>query len=43
VFDWTIGRRFFRNWLEESLDAMRRVASERTEQGAPQAAKTEPD
>jgi len=29
VFDWTIGRRFFRNWLDESLDAMRRVAAER--------------
>jgi uncharacterized protein YndB with AHSA1/START domain len=31
VFDWTIGRRFFRNWLDESLDAMQRVAAERTE------------
>jgi hypothetical protein len=29
VFDWTMGRRFFRNWLEESLDAMRRVAPQR--------------
>ena len=29
VFDMTIGRRFFRNWLQESLDAMRRVAAER--------------
>jgi uncharacterized protein YndB with AHSA1/START domain len=29
VFDWTIGRRFFRNWLEESLDAMQRVAPAR--------------
>jgi uncharacterized protein YndB with AHSA1/START domain len=31
VFDWTMGRRFFRNWLEESLDAMRRVAAQRAE------------
>jgi hypothetical protein len=31
VFDWTIGRRFFRNWLDESLDAMQRVAADRTE------------
>ena len=30
VFDWTAGRRFFRNWLEESLDAMRRVAASRS-------------
>ena len=29
VFDAIAGRRFFRNWLEESLDAMRRVAAER--------------
>jgi uncharacterized protein YndB with AHSA1/START domain len=31
VFDWTMGRRFFRNWLEESLDAMQRVAAARSE------------
>jgi len=31
VFDWTVGRRFFRNWLDESLEAMRRVAPERAE------------
>jgi uncharacterized protein YndB with AHSA1/START domain len=37
VFDWTMGRRFFRNWLNESLDAMRRVAPLRN-----QDAKTEP-
>ncbi|MFL5893461.1 MAG: SRPBCC family protein [Solirubrobacterales bacterium] len=29
AFDLALGRRFFRNWLEESLDAMRRVASRR--------------
>jgi uncharacterized protein YndB with AHSA1/START domain len=29
VFDLALGRRFFRNWLEESLDAMQRVAAER--------------
>jgi len=29
VFDLALGRRFFRNWLQESLDAMRRVAPER--------------
>jgi uncharacterized protein YndB with AHSA1/START domain len=29
VFDLTIGRRFFRSWLRESVDAMQRVASQR--------------
>jgi uncharacterized protein YndB with AHSA1/START domain len=29
MFDLAMGRRFFRNWLEESLDAMQRVASDR--------------
>jgi uncharacterized protein YndB with AHSA1/START domain len=29
VFDWAVGRRFFRNWLDESLEAMRRVAPQR--------------
>jgi uncharacterized protein YndB with AHSA1/START domain len=33
VFDLAMGRRFFRSWLQESLDAMRRVAPERA--GAP--------
>ena len=33
VFDAFAGRRFFRNWLEESLDAMRRVAAGRAQQG----------
>jgi uncharacterized protein YndB with AHSA1/START domain len=32
VFDWTMGRRFFRNWLDESLHAMQRVAAGRTTQ-----------
>jgi uncharacterized protein YndB with AHSA1/START domain len=31
MFDLAIGRRFFRNWLDESLEAMRRVASERAD------------
>jgi len=34
VFDLAIGRRFFRNWLDESLEAMRRVAPRRA-QGDP--------
>jgi uncharacterized protein YndB with AHSA1/START domain len=34
VFDLAIGRRFFRNWLDESLEAMRRVAPQRA-QGDP--------
>ena len=29
VFDWVAGKRHFRNWLEQSLDAMQRVACER--------------
>jgi uncharacterized protein YndB with AHSA1/START domain len=29
AFDLALGRRFFRSWLQESLDAMRRVAPER--------------
>jgi uncharacterized protein YndB with AHSA1/START domain len=29
VFDWVAGKRHFRNWLEQSLDAMQRVARER--------------
>ncbi len=29
VFDAVAGRRFFRTWLDESLDAMQRVAAER--------------
>ncbi len=29
VFDWVAGNRYFRNWLEQSLDAMKRVASSR--------------
>jgi len=33
VFDLALGRRFFRNWLQESLDAMRRVAPERAVAG----------
>ena len=29
VFDWVAGKRYFRTWLEQSLDAMKRVASTR--------------
>jgi uncharacterized protein YndB with AHSA1/START domain len=29
AFDMTIGKRYFRNWLEQSLDAMERVCGER--------------
>jgi uncharacterized protein YndB with AHSA1/START domain len=29
VFDWVAGKRHFRNWLEQSVEAMQRVASER--------------
>jgi uncharacterized protein YndB with AHSA1/START domain len=29
VFDWVAGNRHFRNWLEQSLDAMQRVAAHR--------------
>jgi uncharacterized protein YndB with AHSA1/START domain len=36
MFDLALGRRFFRNWLDESLEAMRRVAPERA--GAPRQA-----
>ena len=31
VFDATLGRRFFRSWLQDSLDAMRRVAAARAQ------------
>jgi uncharacterized protein YndB with AHSA1/START domain len=30
VIDLAIGRRYFRNWLEQSLDAMERACGERT-------------
>jgi uncharacterized protein YndB with AHSA1/START domain len=30
VFDLAIGKRYFRNWLEQSLDAMERACGERT-------------
>jgi len=33
VFDAVAGKRFFRTWLDESLDAMQRVASERALSG----------
>jgi uncharacterized protein YndB with AHSA1/START domain len=29
VFDWVAGKRHFRNWLEQSVEAMQRVAPER--------------
>jgi hypothetical protein len=29
VFDMTVGRRYFRSWLEQSLDAMQRACAER--------------
>lgn len=32
VFDLVAGKRFFRRWLEQSLDAMQRVAQERRHQ-----------
>jgi len=34
VFDVVAGKRFFRRWLEQSLDAMQRVAQERTREPA---------
>ena len=34
VFDLVAGKRFFRRWLEQSLDAMQRVAQEATKQPA---------
>jgi uncharacterized protein YndB with AHSA1/START domain len=35
VFDAVAGKRYFDRWLETSLDAMRRVATERAPSGAP--------
>jgi uncharacterized protein YndB with AHSA1/START domain len=29
VFDWVAGKRYFRSWLLQSLDAMQRVAADR--------------
>jgi len=34
VFDVVAGKRFFRRWLEQSLDAMQRVAQERSREPA---------
>jgi hypothetical protein len=33
VFDAVAGKRYFRRWLEQSLDAMERVARERAAVG----------
>ena len=33
VFDFVAGKRYFRSWLNQSLEAMKRVASERTAAG----------
>jgi hypothetical protein len=35
VFDVVAGKRFFRRWLEQSLDAMQRVAQEQSDAGDP--------
>ena len=31
IFDLVAGKRYFRNWLEQSLDAMQRVAADRAQ------------
>jgi hypothetical protein len=35
VFDVVAGKRFFRRWLEQSLDAMQRVAHEQSQESRP--------